>query len=84
MGLGLLTGRNEAGAPVDENYALVGRLIKQFKEKFGSINCKELIGVDLGTQEGQIEFREKNLFAHCLNYAEEATRMVIFLTDLED
>ncbi len=83
MGLGLLTGRSEAGASVDENYALVRELIEQFEEKFGSINCKELTEVDLGTQEGQIEFRERNRLVHCLNYAEEATRMVIVLTDKE-
>ncbi len=84
MGLNLMTGRSEPGAPVDENYALVNKLIDQFEEKFGSTNCKELTGVDLGTPEGQIEFREKNRFEQCLNYAEEATRMVLNLTDQED
>ena len=84
MGLNLMTGRSEPGAPVDENYALVNKLIDQFEEKFGSTNCKELTGVDLGTPEGQIVFREKNRFEQCLDYAEEATRMVLNLTDQED
>ena len=84
MSLGLLTGRSEPGASVDENYALVGDLIDQFEEKFGSINCKELTGVDLGTGEGQAQFREKNQIVNCLNYAAEVTGMVLSLADLEE
>lgn len=84
MALNLLTGRSEPGASVDENYALVGELIDQYEEKFGSINCKELTGVDLGTGEGQAKFREKNQITNCLNYAEEVTQMVLSLAEMED
>jgi C_GCAxxG_C_C family probable redox protein len=84
MAINLLTGRSEPGASVDENYALVGALIDQYEGKFGSINCKELTGVDLGTGEGQAKFREKNQIANCLNYAEEITRMVLSLAEMED
>ncbi len=73
----MLTGRSEPGAPVDRNYALVRELIDQFEDKFGSTNCKQLTGVDLGTAEGQAKFREKNQIVNCLNYAEEVTRMVL-------
>jgi len=84
LALNLLTGRSEPGAPVDENYALVGELIEQYEEKFGSTNCKELTGVDLGTEEGRVKFREKNQITNCLNYAEEITRMVLSLADIEE
>jgi C_GCAxxG_C_C family probable redox protein len=84
MGLNLLTGRDDPGAPTEENYTLVNELIDQFVEKFGAINCQELTGVHLGTPEGQTEFREKNQLEHCLNYVEEATRMVRSLVDAED
>jgi hypothetical protein len=84
MALNLITGRSEPGAPVDENYALVGELIEQYEEKFGSTNCKELTGVDLGTEEGQVKFREKNQIANCLNYAEEVTWMVLSLAEIEE
>jgi C_GCAxxG_C_C family probable redox protein len=80
MTLGLLTGRSEPGASVDDVYALVGDLIDQFEEKFGSTSCKELTGIHLGTKEGQAKFRENNLFANCLNFAEGATRIVLELT----
>ena len=84
MGLGLLTGRSEPGAPVDENYQRVQKLVAQFTEKFGSINCQDLTGVHLGTESGQAQFREKNQIENCLNYAEEATRMVLELTNSQD
>lgn len=83
MALNLLTGRSDPGTPVEENYVRVGELINQYKDKFGSINCKELTGVDLGTDEGQAQFREKNQKANCLNYAEEITRMVLSLAEIE-
>jgi C_GCAxxG_C_C family probable redox protein len=84
MGLNLLTGRDDPEASSEENYALVSELIDQFVEKFGATNCRELTGVDLGTGEGQAEFKEKNQLVNCLNYAEETTRMVLSLADLED
>jgi C_GCAxxG_C_C family probable redox protein len=81
MGLNLLTGRNEPNASTEENYAFVGALIEHFEEKFGSINCRTLTGVNLGTPQGLAEFREKNQIDHCLNYAEGATHMVLSLVD---
>jgi hypothetical protein len=83
MALNLLTGRSEPGAPVDQNYAIVRQLIDQFEGKFGSTNCMELTGVDLGTGDGRVEFREKNQINNCLNQAEEVTRMVLNLAKPE-
>lgn len=84
MGLGLLTGRSKPGQTVDGNYHKVQELIEIFKDRFGSTNCKELTGVHLGTPEGQTEFREKNQIKKCLEYAEEATRIVLSLVKEED
>jgi C_GCAxxG_C_C family probable redox protein len=58
MSLGLLNGRSQPGAPVEENYIAVQTLIAQFEDKFGSTNCQELTGCHLGTPEGQAKFRE--------------------------
>ena len=79
MGLGLLTGREKPGGPVDENYQRVQQLVQQFEEKFGSLNCQDLTGVHLGTEEGQAAFREKGQIENCLNYVEAVTRIVISL-----
>ena len=80
MALGLLTGRSEPGASVDDHYRQVQELVARFKDEFGSINCQELTGVHLGTEEGQMQFREANQIENCLNYSEEATRIVLELT----
>lgn len=84
LALNLLTGRSEPGAPVDHNYALVQALIARFEDQFGSNNCGELTGVDLGTAEGQADFREKNQILNCLDQAEAVTRMVLELAAQEE
>jgi C_GCAxxG_C_C family probable redox protein len=77
MGLGLSSGRSEPGTPVEDHYDRVQELIHQFEKKFSSINCGELTGCDLATEEGQAKFRETNQIEHCLDYAEEATRIAL-------
>ena len=84
LGLNLLTGRNEPNVSTEENYAMVEDLIEHFEEKFGSTNCRDLTGVDLGSPEGLAKFREKKQLENCLDYAEETTRMVSSLADVED
>jgi hypothetical protein len=83
MAINLLSGRDEPGTPVEENYALVGKLINLYEGKFGSTNCKVLTGVDLGTEEGQAKFRENNQIVNCLNYVEEVTQMVLSLAEID-
>ncbi len=79
MSLGLLNGRSQPGASVDENYKAVQALIAQFNDKFGSTNCQELTGCHLGTPEGQAKFRASGQGAKCVNYAGEAAAMAIAL-----
>ena len=43
-------------------YRLSQEFVKRFKEKFGALNCKELIGVDISTEEGFNNAKEKELF----------------------
>jgi C_GCAxxG_C_C family probable redox protein len=81
LAINLLTGRSAPGAPVDDNYAAVRKLVDTFQERFGSTNCGELLGCHLGTEEGQRTFREKNLHARCLDYAEEATRIALSIIE---
>ena len=46
----------------DESALMIRRFSKRFAEIEGSTNCKKLIGVNLNTEEGQQEAREKDLF----------------------
>jgi C_GCAxxG_C_C family probable redox protein len=79
MGISLFTGRNSPDGSVQETYDLVRRLLELFEAKFGSTNCGQLTGCDLGTEEGQEHFRTNNLLKKCKLYTEEATRMAMSL-----
>jgi len=66
---------------VETCYTTVQKLTDMFERKFGSTNCKQLIGCDLGTEEGQNTFKSNNLIEQCRNYTEEATRMVMLILE---
>ena len=77
MVINIFCGRNALDVPYEKSYAPVQKFIKMFTEKFGSANCKELIGVDLGTEEGRKQFHVNNMRERCRNITEEATRMAM-------
>ena len=81
MGLGLALGRHTPNESVDPTYHAVRQFIQEFEQQFGTFNCQELTGVDLGTPEGQEQFRATGQFAICLEYVEEATRFALRLLD---
>jgi hypothetical protein len=79
MGLSLCNGRSSPDESVDDTYAIIRELMELFTAKFGSINCRELIDCDLGSDEGQEFFHANNLDEQCGRYVEEATRMALQL-----
>lgn len=64
MVIGLEHGKVKADDKIAKvkTYKLVQEFSKRFTEKFGSIKCKELLGCDLSTEEGNKMAREKGLF----------------------
>jgi hypothetical protein len=81
MGLGLAAGRSAPGAPVDETYALVRQMLEDFTARFGSINCQELTGCALGSEEGQAAFLAKGQGETCTLYVEQAARFSAALVE---
>ena len=77
IGINLVSGRNLPDESNEENFAKIQKFVGGFKEKFGSINCYDLTGCDLATEEDQKTFMEKNIIEQCLKYTEEATRMAL-------
>lgn len=75
MSLGIFHGRSEPGDDEDDIYKKVRNLIDSFEVKFGSTTCKGLLGCDLGTEEGQKTFIERDLIENCYQFTEEATRI---------
>jgi len=79
MALNIMTGRSSSDESVEKNYSVVRRLIDMFENRFGSTNCRQLIGCDLSAQEGRDKFKSNNLIEQCKRYTEEATRMTMSL-----
>lgn len=58
-------------------YEKTREVLRRFKELHGTISCRELLGVDLKTPEGQKQAREQDLFhLRCEPYVQEACRIV--------
>jgi hypothetical protein len=81
MAIGLYLGRTWPTDNLDPCYEAVRDFRQNFIAQFNALSCAELIGVHLGTPEGQTEFKEKGKISNCLNYAGEAARMVIEIVD---
>ncbi len=84
MAISLFTGRQDPAESVEANYAIVRELMNQFAERFGSTNCKVLLGCDLDTAKGQQTFKANRLIERCYDYAEGATRMAVSLLEARD
>ena len=79
LAISMLTGRSSPRDPTRKSFNKVKKFRKMFEKRFGTTNCRELIGCDLDTEEGQETFNEKNLIEQCKQYTEEATKMVMEL-----
>lgn len=75
LALNMVYGRREPDRPVDDNYTAVQSLVRDFRARFGSTTCTELLGCDLSTPEGLQEFRDKRLRNRCRQFTAEAARM---------
>jgi C_GCAxxG_C_C family probable redox protein len=63
--LGLAYGRSDSrdSAAKELTYEKVQELIREVEERCGSVLCPDILGADLGTEEGQRKVREEDLFA---------------------
>jgi len=77
MGLGLINGRRAPSDDRTANYAAVRKMVEAFEAQHHTVNCYELTGCDLGTPEGQAQFRATNMKSRCTDYVAEATRLAL-------
>lgn len=82
MGIGLVNGVNGPKDSREQTYADVQKLLTDFEAEFGSTNCYELTGCDLGTPEGRARFRESGHAEHCRHYSEVATRLALTIVNV--
>lgn len=81
MAISIFYGRNVPDEPIDKSYVPVRKLIETFENKFGSTNCRELTGCELGTDEGRKRYLAMNIIERCRGYTEEATRMAMSIIE---
>ena len=83
IAINLWYGRNTPDVSHDPNYAMIQKLLRTFQEQFGATSCYELLGCDLGTEEGRRYHKEHNLRPQCENYVQEATRLALGIIDAQ-
>ncbi len=81
MGIGLLMGRIDPDEPIDQIYMVTQKFLDMFKEKYASINCKEITGFDFGKEEDRERFKEINGKLKCIELAGVTAGMVASLID---
>ena len=80
MVIGLKYGMDKAEdrAAKELTYTKTNEFCKLFIEKYGSVNCTELLGCDLATEDGRKYFKEKMLLTQkCNNYVKDACEILI-------
>ena len=61
----------------DKGYEMVKEFASKFAARHGSITCRELIGCDLSTSEGQAQAKEKNVFElKCRKFVYDAAEIL--------
>ena len=81
MAINMYYGRSLPDEPIDKSYIPIQKIIKLFENRFGSTNCRELTGCDLGTEEGRKIFFATNILERCRGYTEEATKMAMSIIE---
>ena len=78
LAIGLAHGSEDPNSQGRERiYSLVRAFAERFRERNGSLECRELIGCDIGTPEGYGEAQEKNLFGTvCEKLVRDAVEIV--------
>ena len=77
--IGLKHGRTKAedAAARDKTYALVQEFIARFTASHGHIKCRDLLGCDIGTPEGQKQADERKLHqTKCEEYVRDAASLL--------
>lgn len=63
IGLKYAKTRAEDEEKKEKTYRLVKEFVSRFKNRNGSIVCRELLGFDISTPEGMKQIKERNLFS---------------------
>lgn len=84
MAIGIVFGRDCADDVLDYAYSRVQELQRIFIQRYGSLNCFELTGYDLGTPEGRQQFRSSGTRDKCREYTGGAIRIAAELIGTDE
>lgn len=73
----LIYGRRSTDDSVEKNYQATQQLAGEFVRLYGSNNCQELLGCDLGSDEGQSHFIENKLYLRCREYTKLSVELSV-------
>lgn len=79
MVIGLVHGMSKAGDQQQKeiSYEFVRRFAETFRERNSTLECRELMGVDVSTPEGLAAAKEKNIFRTvCPKYVRDAAEIL--------
>ncbi|MBE3144151.1 MAG: C_GCAxxG_C_C family protein [Planctomycetes bacterium] len=63
-------------------YRLVNRFVEEFKQQYGSIHCRDLLGYDISTVEGRQLAKQNDLFdTKCRNFVRSSPEILESLLD---
>jgi C_GCAxxG_C_C family probable redox protein len=61
----------------EKSYAMAREFADRFKARHGCLDCRDLLGCDIGTPEGMQQAREQQLFAtRCSGFIQDAVEIV--------
>ena len=87
MSLGLKYGKalTDSEEKKQHTYALTREFCLEFQEKFGSLNCRELLmGLDMNNPEENQKIKDLNLSeSHCSEYVKEAVHITEKLLNIK-
>jgi C_GCAxxG_C_C family probable redox protein len=68
---------DDVAASKERVYARTREVLRRFRQQHGSVSCRELLGIDIGTPEGQAQAREQDLYRQrCEPFIMDACRLV--------
>jgi len=79
LAIGLKHGRDRAedAAARDRTYALVNEFIARFSARHGQLKCRDLLGCDIGTPEGQKQAEAQKLHqTKCEDFVRDAAAIL--------
>jgi C_GCAxxG_C_C family probable redox protein len=76
LGLARGTVLPEDRAAKDQTYAVARRFQAAFRERFGALDCSDLVGADISTPEGYAQARQDGRFAGCSTFVQGAAALL--------